>query len=219
MKHLLNNLAILSFLSIQTVFAVETENKKLKEHAPHDEKEHNHSEHEHKGESKSKDQHDHSDIERKDKANSKDEHAHPEHEQKDETRAKDDHGHEHGHEEERANVGPNKGVLEADEQQGFKLNQNAEKNFSIQSIPISKSGTLVVPMQALLFSGMEKQIFRNRGGYWKAVDIKIIKRNSHEATIESKDLTKGDDIAVAGVGFLKIVEQSVFGPAIEGHVH
>jgi hypothetical protein len=37
--------------------------------------------------------------------------------------------------------------------------------------------------------------------------------------VESSELKAGDQVAIEGTGFLKIVELSVFGPAIEGHIH
>jgi hypothetical protein len=131
----------------------------------------------------------------------------------------DEHEHEHEHEESRNNVGPTKGVLEADEHEGFVLNEKAEKNFAIQKLKLSGSGPIVVPSSALLYSGLEKQVYRYRKGRWKAVDIEIVSRDRQRSTLKSKDLTAGDSVAVSGVGFLKIVEQSIFGPQAEGHVH
>jgi hypothetical protein len=136
---------------------------------------------------------------------------------KEEKESGDEHG--HGHEEESNNIGPNKGVTAANESMGFVLKEKVESNFSIQKQKLTDKGPFAVPTKALLHSGLEKQVFRYRDKYWKAVDVKIIKKEAKTSTIASKDLAAGDSIAVTGVGFLKIIEQSVFGPAIEGHVH
>lgn len=130
---------------------------------------------------------------------------------------KDVHG--HSHEEERTNVGPDKGVTTADEDKGFVIKEHVEANFSIKMQKIKGSNTMLVPKAALLFSGVEKQVFRNRETYWKAVDVKILKQSKDMFEITSNELQAGDSIAISGVGFLKIIEQSVFGPVIEGHVH
>lgn len=141
-----------------------------------------------------------------------DEHGHGGHEEH-------EHEHEHGHEEEVNNVGPNKGVTEASENLGFVLKDKVASNFAIQRQTLTGKGPFVVASQAILYSGLEKQVFRFRGKHWKAVDVTIIKRTVTNVTISSKELAPGDSIASSGVGFLKIIEQSVFGPAIEGHVH
>ncbi len=129
------------------------------------------------------------------------------------------HEHGHSHEEERTNVGPDKGVTAADEDKGFVVKEQVETNFSIKKHKIKASTTISVPKAALLFSGLERQVFRNRETYWKAVDVKILKQSKEVFEISSTELQAGDSIAISGVGFLKIIEQSVFGPVIEGHVH
>ncbi len=129
-----------------------------------------------------------------------------------------EHGHDHG-EEKNSNVGPDKGVTAADEDKGFVIKSKVETNFAIKTQKIVGSIGVLVPRSALLFSGMEKQVYRNRDNCWKAVDVTIVKKQKDTFEIRSKDLAAGDSIAITGVGFLKIIEQSVFGPAIEGHVH
>ena len=127
--------------------------------------------------------------------------------------------HEHGHEDgERRNVGPDKGVLEASEDLGFKLREGVEERFGIktQSITSEKPGNL--PKGTIVYSKEEYQIFRKRDGFWKPIDVKAT-RKGDSVSIESKDLKAGDLVAIEGTGFLKIVELSVFGPAIEGHIH
>ncbi len=130
---------------------------------------------------------------------------------------KDEHG--HSHEEKRTNVGPDKGVTTADEDKGFVIKEQVEQNFSIKKQKIKGPTTVLVPKAALLFSGVEKQVFRNRDTYWKAVDVKILKQSKDMFEISSSELQAGDSIAISGIGFLKIIGQSVFGPVIEGHVH
>jgi hypothetical protein len=131
----------------------------------------------------------------------------------------DEHGHgdEEGHSEVN-NVGPDKGVLEANEESGFKLRPEVEVNFQLKQETLSSGSSWNFPKNTIVYSQKEYQVFRKRDGFWKAVDVSIEKK-SDSVTIKSKDLRSGDSIATEGNGFLKIIEQSVFGPAIEGHVH
>ncbi len=130
-----------------------------------------------------------------------------------------EHEHEHGAEENLNKVGPDKGVVKASESLGFMLKDKVERNFSIAKQKLPDQGPFVIPTTALLLSGMEKKVFRYRNNYWKAVNVEITRKSAEQSIIKSTELAAGDSIAITGVGFLKIIEQSVFGPAIEGHVH
>lgn len=121
--------------------------------------------------------------------------------------------------ESKASIGPDKGVLKADEHEGFVLRPSAEKNFAIRKVQLKSGPQWTIPSASLVYSGLETQVFRQRGGYWKTIDVEIIRKTGSAFEIRSKELNSGDFLAVAGTGFLKIVEQSVFGPAAEAHDH
>jgi len=127
--------------------------------------------------------------------------------------------HEHDHEEgERRNVGPDKGVLEASDDLGFKLREGVEERFGIISQTMGSDNRGNIPKGAIVYSREEYQVFRKRNGFWKPVDIEA-KRKGDAVSIKSQELKAGDLIATEGTGLLKIIELSVFGPAIEGHIH
>ncbi|MDQ3234581.1 MAG: hypothetical protein M3Q07_22485 [Pseudobdellovibrionaceae bacterium] len=125
----------------------------------------------------------------------------------------------HGNEGARSGVGPNQGVLEADEHDGFVLRPSAEQNFAVQKFPLKTGTPWTIPAKALIYSGLEIQVFRQREGHWKTADVDVIRKAGTMVEVRSKDLIAGDQIAVEGTGFLKIIEQSVFGPAAAGHDH
>jgi hypothetical protein len=129
----------------------------------------------------------------------------------------DDHD-EHGEhaEDEYPNVGPDKGILKADEDRGFKLRDGVEARFSISRQTLGKDR--LFPKDAILYSKEDIQIFRKRDGYWKAIDVSIV-RKGQLVSLASDELRADDEIAVQGAGFLKIMELSVFGPAMQGHIH
>jgi hypothetical protein len=127
--------------------------------------------------------------------------------------------HEHGHEDgERNNVGPDKGVLEASEETGFKLRDGVEERFGIKAMILTSEKQILLPKEAIVYSKEEYQVFRKRDGFWKPIDVTIARKSSG-VVVSSNDLKSRDEVAIEAVGFLKIVELSVFGPAIEGHIH
>lgn len=127
-------------------------------------------------------------------------------------------GHEEEHEES-TQVGPDKGILEASEENGIKLSPEAEKNFEILKIKISAQGNTQIPKSAIVTAVSEINVFRYRNGFYKRIDFEKIVQEQTKITIKSKDLKPGDEIALTGLGFLRIAEIAAFGGAPEGHSH
>jgi hypothetical protein len=130
------------------------------------------------------------------------------------------HGDEHAHgEEENPQVGPNKGILAASEDQGIKLSPEAEKNFEIQKFKITAASSFEIPKDAVVTAGLEVNLYRYRAGFYKRIDFDQLSRSGNKISIRSKDLKSGDEIAITGLGFLRIAEIAAFGGAPEGHSH
>lgn len=128
-------------------------------------------------------------------------------------------GHEHGEEEAPPSVGPEKGILEASESAGIKLSPEALKNFEIKTRKLSGSGPWSLPLSARFQSGEETNLFRLRSGFFKRIDFAQTKRDAQQFIATSKELRDGDEVVVAGIGFLRIAEVTAFGGAPEGHSH
>ena len=126
---------------------------------------------------------------------------------------------EEGHEEGGANVGPDKGILEASEENGIKLAPQAIKNFGLETVQLAGSSPWTVPTSAILHSLEETNIYRVRNGFYKRIDFNLSKRSQEQMTISSQDLNAGDEVVISGVGFLRIAELTAFGGAPEGHSH
>ncbi len=130
------------------------------------------------------------------------------------------HGDEHAqNEEENPQVGPNKGILAASEDEGIKLSPEAEKNFEIQKIKVSNPSSIEIPKDALITAGLEVNLYRYRAGFYKRIDFEQLSRSKNKISIRSRDLQSGDEIAITGLGFLRIAEIAAFGGAPEGHSH
>ena len=132
----------------------------------------------------------------------------------------DEEGHQHGEEEEGGgNVGPEKGIIEANERNGFKLSVEALKNFELKLKKLSGDGPWALPNAAIVHSGEERNIYRLRAGFFKRIDFETIRKSELERVVDSDDMREGDEIVVDGLGFLRIAELAAFGGVAHGHSH
>jgi len=128
------------------------------------------------------------------------------------------HDHEEG-EEEAGNVGPEKGIIEANEKAGFKLSAEAHKNFELKTQKLSGDGPWAIPSAAVVHAGEEVNLFRMRAGFFKRIDFQNIRKSNKDIVVDSDDMREGDEIVVAGLGFLRIAELAAFGGVAHGHSH
>lgn len=141
-------------------------------------------------------------------------HAHGEDEK---AQGKDEHG--HGEVEENDQIGPEKGIVEFDEDKGFKLSPEALKNFELKTTQVNSLEALVLDTGVVVHVGQEKNLFRLRDGFFKRIDFIQVSKNGSKITLRSKDLKPGDQIVTQGLGFLRISEIAATGGAPEGHSH
>ena len=120
--------------------------------------------------------------------------------------------------EESSQVGPNKGITEADEKVGVKLSPQAEKNFEIKRIKVSANGTVTVPKEAIVTTVAESNLFRFRNGFYKRIDFQEVSRSQNNVTVKSNELNSTDEVVVQGLGFLHTAEFSAFSGET-GHGH
>jgi len=128
--------------------------------------------------------------------------------------------HDEGEEaEEGGKVGPDKGIIEANERLGFKLSPEALKNFDLKTIALKSDGPWKIPTSAVVRAGEEVNLFRLRGGFFKRIDFETLNKSGQTITVDSDDMREGDVIVVSGLGFLRIAELAAFGGVSEGHSH
>jgi len=130
-----------------------------------------------------------------------------------------EHGHDDEHGEENAQIGVEKGILEADKEKGFKLSSEAEANFIVEKVKVQSSDGVELPKKALVTSTIEVNVYRYRDGYYKRIDFNTITKSATSIKIKSKDLKQGDEIATTGLSFLRVTEIAAFDGAPEGHSH
>lgn len=108
-------------------------------------------------------------------------------------------------------VGPGKAVVEASEKDGLKISEKALKNLDLEFMAVSNRSTFTVPIAALVHFQDFSAIYRERGGWFKMVEIDPVIRGS-VAQFASKDISPGDRIVVRNSGFIRVIELDVFGP-------
>lgn len=150
-----------------------------------------------------------------------DDHGAGEKNHKEEGHAKNDgHNHEESEEEEGGgSVGPEKGITEFSERNGFKLSPEALKNFDLKYLKLNGDGPWPIPKAALVHSGEETNLFRKRSGFFKRIDFETSKNTGNQLTVDSDDLRDGDEIVIVGLGFLRIAELAATGGVAHGHSH
>ena len=203
---------LISILSACVVAAIMIASPSESQQPPSKQEVHEEHDHDHvhsDGGEKSGEEHEHSE----EKPSQDAEHGH--------NHAHEEQGGEHGHEEEEASdsVGPDKGILAADEESGIQLAPEATKNFDIQTLELRGPGPWQIPLGARLLSGEEINLYRFREGFYRRVDFQESARTPQTITISSKDLRAGDAVVVQGIGFLRIAELAAFGGVAHGHSH
>lgn len=132
----------------------------------------------------------------------------------------DGHSHEEGEEEEGASsVGPDKGITEFSERNGFKLSPEALKNFDLKYFKLNGDGPWTLPKSAVVHSGEETNLFRKRNSFFKRIDFQTIKNTANQLTVDSDDLREDDEVVIIGLGFLRIAELAATGGVAHGHSH
>lgn len=118
--------------------------------------------------------------------------------------------------EEPTGVGPNKGVLEATKENGFKLSEKAVIGLGVSTTMIGSSGSaFTVPMVALLSFQDEMGIYRFRNGFYKLVELKSADVKADASgkffRISSAELKVGDHVADKGADMLRLADLNIWG--------
>ncbi|MBC76166.1 MAG: hypothetical protein CME64_09135 [Halobacteriovoraceae bacterium] len=193
------------------------EDKSHKGHA-HEDEEKSHKGNAHEDEEKSHKGHAHEDEEKSHKGNAhedeeKSHKGHGEH-KGDDHAGHDDH---EGHGSSKA-IGKGKAIEEVDERKGFKMSKEAKETIGVKLRKFSYS-PLNIPKDALVVSLEEKGIYRYRDGYFKMVKVKIEKESNKTFTVSVNALRDGDQIAIGGVGLLRVTDIYSTDTSEYGHSH
>ena len=195
-----------------------------KKHDDHDEKESSH-----KDEHKKHDDHDEKE------SSHKDEHKkHDDHDDGDKAHSESEDGHnEEGHgkhaenegqdEHENTGVGPDKAIREFNESsESFKLSPETISLIGIKESTIRSEdspNTFRVPRQSVVEYQDKTGVFVLTNGWYKLVEIEILRKNQKSAIVRSAKLSGSDLVSVSGLGTLRSAFLQVTGQGGKGHAH
>lgn len=114
--------------------------------------------------------------------------------------SEDHHDHENG-----KAIGKNKAVMDVDEDKGFKLSREAIRTLGIKTETLRGN---VLPKSAYVVEEDRTGFYILRAGYFKYLDINQL-----------KNLKPDDQVAIEGVGILKITEVYLGDDSEYGHGH
>jgi len=78
---------------------------------------------------------------------------------------------------------------------------------------------VVIPKEALVVSLNKRGIYRYRNGFFKILPVKIEGEDENTFTVAVKGLRSGDEIAVGGVGLLRVTDVYSTDTSEYGHGH
>ena len=203
---------------------------------------HEDEEHHNEGHHDDDDSHDHSGN--KHKSKSKKKKGKKKHKQEHQD---DDHDHKHGEEDDHSNhsddgneheghtghdghgehgdegFGEGKAITEVrNEGESFKLADEAQSLLGLGYNTIKKSvsnNVYIVPTKSIIYFNDEKGIFVKNNGWFKLVDVKLVKKDSKWSQVRSRDLSLGQKIVVSGTGLLRVAHLQASGQGGQGHAH
>lgn len=122
-------------------------------------------------------------------------------------------------EEENSAVGPEKGVTEFSEENGFMLSAEAFKNFGIATSPVSprKKG-YEIPRSSLMEAQGGKYVYTAKDGGFKRVPVEVSERTADTIVVVSEGISSESKVVSSGVPFLRGAELDVSSGG-EGHGH
>ena len=128
----------------------------------------------------------------------------------------EDFGLQKEHEEQK--FGPGKSIVEVHRDEGFRLSEDAFNNMNIKLKKIDAK-LINLPKTSLVISKSQKAIYRYRKGFFKLVTINIISETPDMFQLEIGEFLEGDQIAIGGLGLLKIADVFSKDSSNYGHSH
>lgn len=116
-----------------------------------------------------------------------------------------------------AAVGPDKAVLEANHDEGFRLAEKAVANLGLKWAPAKgEGGSWTVPRSALVQFQDHTALYRLRDGWFLRLDVSAVTKGA-EATVKTAGLRAGDSVVTEGVGLLRATDLDVEGGEDDDH--
>lgn len=107
------------------------------------------------------------------------------------------------------NVGAAKGVTEFNKQLGFKISDKAEKRLGIKFRKLQYGGPWSIEPESIVHLRNETGVYRRSNGWISYVVVKTDPKQKSMRSITSKHLHAGDEVAVHGAVFLRMIDSDL----------
>lgn len=106
---------------------------------------------------------------------------------------------------------PGKAVFEISSELGMRIADKALKNIEVKTVEIDTTSDHSVPLSSLVHFQDQVGVYQLRQGWFKLINIQIIKKYGLQAIIRSSELKAKDEIVVSGAELLRVAEMDAFG--------
>lgn len=115
-------------------------------------------------------------------------------------------------------IDKDKAIQEVNERNGFKLSPQAIDTLKIKFKNI-ENNIFTISKESLVVSKYDRGIYRYRDGFFKFIDVQIIKKDKLNHLVKIEDFEKGDQVVISGVKLLKVSDVFSTDTAEYGHSH
>lgn len=110
-------------------------------------------------------------------------------------------------------------VTEFNPLDGFKLTDKALMNLGVKFLALKGNGAWTIPKSALIRIKHSVGVYRRYDGWITMVLVDILDQQGEEVKIKSVDLQDQDEIAIAGVTFLRLTEADLNSDTVDACAH
>lgn len=115
--------------------------------------------------------------------------------------------------------GPGKAIEAFDKEQGFKLSSKAANAMKVSFEKLNQQSPWRVPKEAIINLKQSTGIYRKYNDWTSMVLVKILKREGDIFIVASEDLEKGDEIAISGANFLRMIDADLNSTTVDSCGH
>lgn len=101
----------------------------------------------------------------------------------------------------------------------FKLTQKSINFLGVKFTSISGHGPWEIPLNAIVSVKFTQGIYRRYEGDIAFVVVKVLKSNGANVIVSSPDLEAGDEVAYAGVNYLRLAEADLNSDSVDSCSH
>lgn len=115
--------------------------------------------------------------------------------------------------------GPGKAIEAFDKDQGFKLSEKSASVMGVSFNKLDQTGSWRVPKGAILHLKQSTGVYRKYDGWISFVLVKILKHEGDMLRVTSEDLEPGDEVAVTGSIFLRMIDADLNSGTVDSCAH